>query len=338
MSMPKVSVIIPVYKVEKYLRRCIDSVIGQSLTDIEIILVDDGSGDTCPAICDEYAEKDKRITVIHKKNGGLSSARNAGLEKCRGEYVFFLDSDDWIDLDGLERLVSVADEQGVSLLRFRPFRSFWPNLPDDAPCLYGDDRELRDGYYSEEDVKNEVIPRLLATSSLSLGPILSACTGLYRKELLTDNGISFDEDVKYSEDIIFSARTVLAAGSFYYVGEAGVYHYFYNPDSISKSIRTDRIDAARRLVSVCNERFRGVSGGIFDRQIDLLRWNCILNCLSDRRFISDRKERRKFIKTILSDPLVKDTRLVTRGLRVSFRTRCLMLCVKLGLSSVIARN
>lgn len=338
MSTPRVSVIIPVYNVEKYLRRCIDSVIAQTLTDIEIILVDDGSPDGCPVICDQYAETDKRITVIHKKNGGLSSARNAGISKCRGEYVFFLDSDDWIDKDGLERLVDIAEKKGVSLLRFRPYRSCWPGLPDDAPCYYGDDRELRDGYYSEEDVKNEVIPRLLATSSLSLGPILSACTGLYRRALLTDNGISFDEDVRYSEDIIFSARTVLAAGSFYYVGEAGIYHYFYNSESISKSIRPDRIDAMRRLVSVCRERFEGQYGGVFDGQIAKLRWNCILNCLSDRRFIKDKAERRRFIKRILSDPLVKGAPLMPRGLKVSFRTRCLMLCAKLGLASVIARN
>lgn len=93
----KFSIIIPIYKVEQYLRQCIDSVLAQTYTNFEIILVDDGSPDGCPAICDEYANTDSRIKVIHKPNGGLSDARNAGLEVAKGEYVMFLDSDDWWD-------------------------------------------------------------------------------------------------------------------------------------------------------------------------------------------------------------------------------------------------
>ena len=94
--MCRVSVIVPVYKVEPYLRECVESVMAQTLTDIEIILVDDGSPDNCGAICDEYAAKDTRITVIHKENGGLSDARNVGLDIATGEYIGFVDSDDWI--------------------------------------------------------------------------------------------------------------------------------------------------------------------------------------------------------------------------------------------------
>ena len=88
------SVIVPIYNIEKYLRRCIDSVLAQSFEDYELILVDDGSPDSCPAICDEYAEKDARIKVIHKKNGGLVSARQAGITEAAGDYVFHLDGDD----------------------------------------------------------------------------------------------------------------------------------------------------------------------------------------------------------------------------------------------------
>ena len=93
---PLVSVIVPVYKVEPYLRRCLDSVVGQTYQNLEIILVDDGSPDKCPEICDEYAAKDSRIIVIHKENGGLSDARNAGLDIAKGEYISFIDSDDWV--------------------------------------------------------------------------------------------------------------------------------------------------------------------------------------------------------------------------------------------------
>ena len=99
-----VSIIIPVYKVEQYLKRCMDSILNQTYKNIEIILVNDGSPDNCPALCDEYAKIDSRVRVIHKENGGLSSARNVALNTVKGDYVFFVDSDDWIALDTLEVL------------------------------------------------------------------------------------------------------------------------------------------------------------------------------------------------------------------------------------------
>ena len=105
---PLVSIIVPIYKVEQYLRRCLDSIVNQTYTNLEIILVDDGSPDACPQICDEYAKKDKRIEVIHKKNGGLSDARNAGLEVCKGEYISFVDSDDWVDENYIDILINLA--------------------------------------------------------------------------------------------------------------------------------------------------------------------------------------------------------------------------------------
>lgn len=106
--MVEISVIVPVYKVEKYLNKCVDSILTQSFTDFELILVDDGSPDNCGMICDEYAKKYPRVKVIHKENGGLSDARNAGLDQMQGKYVFFVDSDDWISSDALETMRSAA--------------------------------------------------------------------------------------------------------------------------------------------------------------------------------------------------------------------------------------
>ncbi len=108
--MPCISVIVPVYKVEKYLRRCVDSILSQSFTDFELLLTDDGSPDNCPAICDNYAAKDSRVRVIHKENGGLSSARNAALNICEGKYICFVDSDDYITPDALETLYAALTE------------------------------------------------------------------------------------------------------------------------------------------------------------------------------------------------------------------------------------
>ncbi|MBO4897376.1 MAG: glycosyltransferase family 2 protein [Clostridia bacterium] len=117
--MPKISVIVPVYKVEKYIHRCIDSILNQTFSDFELILVDDGSPDNCGRICDEYAECDDRIKVIHKENGGLSDARNAGIDwafkNSGSEWLTFIDSDDWVHEKYLELLFAAASENGVSL-------------------------------------------------------------------------------------------------------------------------------------------------------------------------------------------------------------------------------
>ena len=115
MLTPLVSIIIPIYKVEPYLRRCLDSIVNQTYTNLEIILVDDGSPDGCPQICDEYAAKDNRIVVIHKENGGLSDARNAGLDICKGEYISFVDSDDWVDEKYIDILIRLAVETNADI-------------------------------------------------------------------------------------------------------------------------------------------------------------------------------------------------------------------------------
>lgn len=115
MKSKKVSIIVPVYKVEKFLERCVESIIKQTYQNIEIILIDDESPDECPKMCDQYEIKDNRIKVIHKKNGGLSDARNAGLDIASGEYIAFVDSDDWIESDFIETLYMNA-ENGKKLI------------------------------------------------------------------------------------------------------------------------------------------------------------------------------------------------------------------------------
>ena len=113
--MPTISVIVPVYKVEPWLHQCVDSILAQTFRDFELILVDDGSPDNCPAICDAYAQKDSRVKVIHKENGGLSSARNAGLDAAQGEYIAFIDSDDWVSAEYLAQLLHAVQMHGADM-------------------------------------------------------------------------------------------------------------------------------------------------------------------------------------------------------------------------------
>ncbi len=120
--MPKISIIVPVYKVEQYLSRCIESILAQTFTDFELILVDDGSPDRCPQICDEYGKRDKRIKVIHKENGGLSDARNTGIDIATGEFIAFVDSDDWIVNDIYEYALKIQEQYNADIVEFRKKR------------------------------------------------------------------------------------------------------------------------------------------------------------------------------------------------------------------------
>ena len=130
--MPKVSVIVPVYKVESFLRCCVDSVLSQTFWDFELILVDDGSPDSCGIICDEYAARDSRVRVVHKQNGGVSEARNTGLNLAGGEYISFLDSDDYMQPELLQTVVETMDT-GLDLLIFRHYRFCEGKMPQAVP-------------------------------------------------------------------------------------------------------------------------------------------------------------------------------------------------------------
>lgn len=336
MKVPCVSVIIPVYKVEEYLERCIESVLGQTLDDLEIILVDDGSPDNCPRICDQYAEKDRRVSVIHKKNGGLASARNAGMKNASGEYIFFLDSDDWLELDGLQYLYELGQKYQVDFVRYRAIRTGWPGMEENAPCIVEDIREMEGGIYNKNRILQEIYPRLLATSQLTFGPIVGVWGSLYKREFLKKNQLLFYEDIKFSEDLIFSSKVVLAAESFYYADQPAVYHYFYNKKSISKSFREGRWDSCKKTIELCENDFLKNEQFDFSMQIYYLKWFCLFLALNDRKFICDRYDKIKYCKKILEDDMVQTLKLNLNVFDISWKQKILMILVKFKCYKVIA--
>ncbi len=165
----EISVIVPVYKVEKYLNECIDSILAQTFTDFEVILVDDGSPDGCPALCDAAAEKDSRVRVIHKANGGVSTARNAGLAAARGNWVGFVDSDDVIDKTYLEKLYCAAKQSGAEIAACNMLFM----QEDGIPCRY-----------QERPLRTEVLSQDEAIHRMRLTPLIQATTRLHRRDIL----------------------------------------------------------------------------------------------------------------------------------------------------------
>ena len=162
--MPLISVIVPIYNVEKYLDRCVDSIINQTYKNLEIILVDDGSPDNCPQMCDDYAKKDSRIKVVHKENGGLSDARNVGMEVATGEYVSFIDSDDYISLDFYETLLETivdndSDIVECGVVKFYEDNSF-DKYSDDLKVTNYDTVDGLEGLINENPFKQHVWNKL----------------------------------------------------------------------------------------------------------------------------------------------------------------------------------
>ena len=188
---PLVSVIVPVYKVERYLRECVDSIIGQTYTNLEIILVDDGSPDKCPTICDEYARRDNRVKVIHQENGGLAHARNVGVDNAQGECVTFIDSDDYVPCNFVEHLYKGLAEcdAEISTASFFPFRG-------DNACK----RSLESNPFVEIQ-EDEAIRHYCSINAEHSMPFISACNKLFRTDLV--RGSSFPVEMSLGEDLLF---------------------------------------------------------------------------------------------------------------------------------------
>lgn len=238
MRKPLVSIIVPVYKVESYLRRCLDSVISQTYVNLEIILVDDGSPDNCPQICDEYAEKDKRVVVIHKKNGGLSDARNAGLDICKGEYISFVDSDDWIDRDFVKILINVilCERADIAFANFK-------RVSDEKPCKRytvsksNNPIEVLDGKVA--------FRRLLSENGTSL---VIAWGKLYKK-LLFEN-VRFPIGLLHEDE--YTTYKLLCSSSRIVFLDIPLYFYFQREDSIMGTAKSSSIRALRAKVERYN--------------------------------------------------------------------------------------
>jgi glycosyltransferase involved in cell wall biosynthesis len=208
------SIIVPVYKVENYLRACVDSVLVQQYTDYELILVDDGSPDGCPVICDEYAAQDQRVKVIHKENGGLSEARNFGIDIATGKYLLFLDSDDYFAENTLEKIAgALTGEPDVVFLKALLA------YPDGKTNAFGEGFEP--SFFAGKS-KDEALD-LLANMA---GFHLPACFKLVRRELIVGQKVLFTKGI-YGEDVDWSIHLYLTANRFATMDHD---HYFYRQE------------------------------------------------------------------------------------------------------------
>lgn len=221
---PKVSIIVPVYKVpEKYLRACVESCCGQTLKEIEVILVDDGSPDQCGTVCDEYAAKDARIKVIHEQNAGLSAARNTGFLSAGGEWIMFVDGDDWIEPEMCKCMYRLGTEENVQLVMCGIMKD------------YGHSSEKYTFYIREKTYRGIECKWLQQQLLVYNGNIAVAYAKLIRRSYLAQNGILHDEKLRQgAEGLEFNLRMFEIMESALFI-DRSFYHYVYNENSISAS-------------------------------------------------------------------------------------------------------
>lgn len=323
-----VSIIVPIYNVEKYLHRCVDSIIKQTYENIEIILVDDGSPDNCPRICEEYAKRDNRIKIIHKNNGGLASARNAGMKMSKGDYILFVDSDDWINENTVEDLLIIAVENDVDFVRFTPVTASHPNKIDSTPVDFGTEDIMEDGIYDKEKIRKDIFSRLFVTSNLTMGPIVAVWRSLYKSKFLFDNNLYFYEDIKYSEDAIFSAKVVYNSNKFYYLKGGYYYNYFYNNNSITKSFKQDRWQVCKALSMRFKQEFESKECYDFTNQLYLEDIYNVLNALGQNKSLNTLKERYKYVKNIFNDDFTKKCMNHIHLAEVNFKMKIVLNLIK----------
>lgn len=237
---PKISIIVPVYNVEKYLNRCVDSIINQTYENLEIILVNDGSTDKSSEICDMYSKRDNRIKVIHKKNGGLSSARNAGLDIASGLYIGFVDSDDWISNDMYEHLYSIIEEYECDIAK--------------CDALYTRATSINNKTTEKQKIEvikdDEAIKKLLETSTM-----LSVCKRLYKASLFI--GVRFPHG-KINEDFVPSYN-LFKKSNFIVISNLKKYYYYMREGSITKSGLSEKdfdyIDACDEIIKLVSNDY-----------------------------------------------------------------------------------
>ena len=172
--MIKISIIVPVYRAEKYLNRCVDSILSQTYTALEVILVDDGSPDQSGAMCDGYAKKDSRVKVIHQKNRGVAAARNRGLDMAAGDYITFVDSDDYIDPDMYLSMIRIIREYDCDVVMCDCIKE---KGNKSQPYIH----DIRSGYYSREQLVKEYYPHLLVMETVEYQHYISICLSIFRK-------------------------------------------------------------------------------------------------------------------------------------------------------------
>ncbi|MDQ0344467.1 glycosyltransferase involved in cell wall biosynthesis [Lederbergia wuyishanensis] len=283
--MPKVSVVVPIYKVQKYIRRCIDSIVEQTFPNVEIILVNDGSPDNCGQIIDEYAKKDHRIKVVHKENGGLSDARNKGMEYVTGEYTLFVDSDDWIERNMIEELVKISLDNQADVVQSSFYYAYHDYL------LY-DNRYFSKNHPNKLLNNHELMYELICNEKVKN----FAWGKLYKTNLIKD--LQFKKGVLFED--VFWSHLVMQRVHTYVITHIPMYYYFQRSESIVFNYSLRNLD----IIEGLKERHKFVEQyypNLINESFKVILSNCLIhyNLLLLNRGIDKDGNSKKLIRSFI---------------------------------------
>ena len=294
--MPKLSVIVPVYNTEKYLRECIDSILAQTFTDFELILVDDGSSDGSGAICDEYAVKDQRIRVIHQENGGITVARKSGVGVAQGEYITFVDSDDWIDKD-MYRVMLTREQADIvicNMIRFTRDSMFVINS------------RINPGEYDKQKLMDSFYPVMLFDFDRCQPAVHpSLCNKLIRSKIIRNVINNVADGITYGEDALCSYACMLDAEKIH-VMEQGLYYYRENLQSVCNVYNKDMFSKLLLLGTELERQFAERNSNLQSQVFGYLARHsleCVRNELLYHKGVAF-NEKKVRISQFIDDPLL----------------------------------
>lgn len=293
---PYFSIVLSVYNIKEYLERCVKSIKKQTFSDYEVIFVDDGSTDGSEHLCDAFARLFGTAKVIHKENGGLSSARNAGLQVAEGTYTFFLDPDDWID----ERLLETIYKRS-KVEQYDVFKYGYRRLQD-GKCLVTRIPCFNEGLYKKSEIREIILPRTICNEYLfdyETIAINSAWASIYRTDFLKKNRIQFEsERIILNEDFLFNLMVMIKANTVF-VLHAVLYNYDYRINSLSKRYINDMLNRKRTLF----DRFKTYleEAGLFDQYRKYYYGFCLdgfYATITNECSVFSEKEKKKTIKSV----------------------------------------
>lgn len=299
----KVSVIVPVYNVpERYLEKCVSSLVNQTLNDIEIILVDDGTPDTSGKLCDDFAKKDSRIKVIHQENKGLCGARNTGVKSSTGEWISFVDGDDWIEPNAYEKLYNIGTKNNVDVVMF----GYVKDYPSKSVIMHYDKYfENKKVYNTSEDIAYLQKMILNYNANCAMAP-----TKFIRKSVIEKYNIYHDEKLRQgAEGIEFNIRLFSKIKSALFLNET-FYHYIYNDESIT-TVHNEKnhqmvIDCFKKIKVEINNDDSEIMGWFYNRMKYVILTTAISGYFSRSNKEAYKIQKRKF-KKYMSDTLVQET-------------------------------
>ena len=314
---PCISIIVPIYNTESYLRRCIESVLSQTFTDFELLLIDDGSTDRSGSICDEYARMDNRVRVFHKENGGVSSARNLGLDNTRGEWIAFVDSDDWVKADYLKNMLRHTEEDVDMVIAHEELH----RQNGEVEKRNHPERRITEANFADFFIDNGIHWKFAPWGNL------------YRRRIIQEHRLSFREDVRFGEDALFNYGYILRVGAIYTANDTDYCYFIDRGNSLTK-----RVNSLDSEISTYRETYQLVSDLIKRYHItnkmallffDKYKANWIRRILNALYYNSiPRKRRMAVLRSI-------DTGLYSRHIgRVSMKEELFKLLLKLRLFSL----